>query len=462
MNDPTLFGAFFVGLLVGGLLAYFHGRIRSAALAEKLGASERTVADLAAVRQSLEHEASTLQDQVSGLVVRTSRAEAALTAEQEKARELARAEDRLKEVFAALASHALKDSNSQFLELAQQTFGKLRETAQGDLDARKQAVESLVKPISETLEKVGKKIDAVEQSRATAEGGLKQYLDSLGKAQGELRTETASLVKALRAPTVRGRWGEVQLRRVVEIAGMEEHCDFVEQETHAGEDGSIRPDLMVLLPGDRRIAVDAKTPLEHYLNALEATDENVRRECLRQHAALVREHVKQLGSKAYWERIEGTPDFVVLFMGDAFYAAAVQEDPRLFDYAVENRVVLATPMMLIGLLKMVTYAWRQETLAENARDISRLGRELHDRIGTVADHLRDLRKGLSRAVEAYNAAVGSLESRVLVSARRFTELGVAVDAQIPPASHVEVVPRGLSAPEFEAIEGESTRLVEQS
>jgi DNA recombination protein RmuC len=461
MSIPTLLAAFFVGLLLGALLAYFHGRIRSATLGERLAAADKTVADLTGERQTREVQASALREQLSQLVERASRAEAALAAEQGKAQELVRAEDRLKEAFAALASHALRDSNSQFLDLAQQTFGKLRETAQGDLDARKQAVESLVKPISETLEKVEKKIDAVEQGRREAEGGLKQYLDSLGKAQGELKTETASLVRALRAPTVRGRWGEMQLRRVVEIAGMDEHCDFVEQETHAGEEGAIRPDLIVLLPGRRQIAVDAKAPLEHYLNALEATDEDTRRDCLRRHAALVREHVKQLGSKAYWEKIEGTPDFVVLFMGDAFYAAAVQEDPTLFEYAVEKRVLLATPMMLIGLLRTVAHSWRQETLEQNAREISRLGRELHDRIGKVADHLRNLRKGLSKAVEAYNAAIGSLESRVLVSARRFPELGIAVDKQIPSGVPVDVLPRGLSAPEFDAVEEESHDLVEQ-
>lgn len=333
--------------------------------------------------------------------------------------------------------------------LSAKALSELQRESRDDLDHRRKAVEQMVAPVAQSLEKVNAEIRELEKARSTAYGALTQQLHSLAQTQEKLHAETANLVTALRAPAVRGRWGEVQLRRVVEAAGMLPYCDFVEQVT-AGADGRVlRPDLVVRLPGAKQVIVDAKTPLAAYLEALEAESEETRGARLRDHARQLRDHVTKLASKAYWEQLEATPDFVVLFIpGDPFFAAALDQDPALQEDAWRQRVVLATPSTLIGLLFVVAYGWRQEKVAESARAVSELGKELYDRLRTLAGHFVKLGRSLDGAVGAYNEAVGSLERRVLSAARRFPELGVPAGGEIEAPEPIERTARALQAQEL--------------
>ena len=431
-----------VGLLFGIALAWLIFRSQRASLSTRSVLMEK---ELVAVKGELLR----LQQAQSELVAARARLETALEAERkasaEKLELVTRAGDDLQNAFKALASDALKNNNSSFLQIAQETLKRFHTEAKGDLEARQTAVENMVAPVRESLSKVDAQIQQMEKARSEAYGDLKAQVQSLITTQKELQSETGNLVRALRTPNVRGRWGEIQLRRVVEIAGMLSYCDFAEQETVTTDSGRLRPDLVVRLPGGKQVVVDAKTPLQAFLDAFETNDEEVRRTCLANHARQVRDHINVLSGKKYWEQFDATPEFVVMFLpGETFFSAALEQDTGLIEHGVLNRVIPASPTTLIALLKAINYGWNQEKLARNAQQISALGKELHDRLRNLAAHITSVGTGLDRAVDSYNKAVGSMESRVLVSARKFAELGASVAEEIPELEPIETTTRSLS------------------
>jgi DNA recombination protein RmuC len=349
--------------------------------------------------------------------------------------------------FKALSADALARNNQAFLDLARGTLAQTQEAARGDLDLRRQAIAEIVTPVRASLDKVDARIQELETARAGAYAAISEQVRSLIETQAQLRGETGKLVTALRTPAVRGHWGEIQLRRVVEMAGMLDHCDFLTQSTVGPEDGRLRPDLLVRLPAGKTIVVDSKTPLDGYLQAIEATDEPARRARLADHARQVRAHMTALGRKSYWDQFDRAPEFAVMFLpGECFFSAALESDPSLIESGVEQNVILATPTTLIALLRAVAYGWRQESLAENAAAISALGKDLYKRLSDMGDHWNKVGKNLERAVEAYNSAVGSLESRVMVSARRFADLKTApLGVEIAELEPVEKKVRAVEA-----------------
>jgi len=441
----VLLGALIVGFwLSTRLRTQFHTQLFSAA--ERAQRAETLADELrrrgASDHEELDHLRCELSEQAQArAIAETQATETNKHAEEQKAL-LTQARHELAEAFQALSGEALKQNNEAFLNLAKTSFQTLQAEAKGELTQRQQAIDELVKPLSESLHRYDEQLRHLEQSRQAAYGGLDQHLKSLAESQQRLQQETGNLVNALRAPAVRGRWGEITLKRVAELAGMVAHCDFYEQESITIDEGRLRPDMIVQLPGGRQIIVDAKTVLAGYLEAHEASNEGDRVGGLRRHAAQVRSRMDELSLKAYWSQFEQAPEFVVLFLpGEQFLGAALEQDPRLIEDGFARGVVLATPTTLMALLRAVAYGWRQERLTAHAEEAGRLGKDLYERMAVLAEHLNDVGQSLGKSVLAYNKAVGSLETRILPAARRFKELGVSSDKEIPSLDPVEVVSR---------------------
>jgi DNA recombination protein RmuC len=419
-----------------------------AILEERVSAQKKQVDELiqkiASNDERIEQLRQLVANQLSDNATLTTRLDEERKNAGEKLALLEQAQVKLADTFKALSAESLRSNNQSFMDLAKTTLEKFHDQAKGDLSHKQQAIDALLKPIKESLEKVGGSLSELEKNRVGAYAELKEQVKALAMGQGQLQSETRNLVTALRAPTVRGRWGEIQLKRVVELAGMLEYCDFSQQTSVTSDDGRLRPDLIVQLPGGKAIVVDAKAPLAAYLEALEV-EGDARAERLRHHARQIRDHLSKLSAKNYWEKLQPTPEFVVLFLpGETFFSAALEADPTLIEYGVEQRVILATPTTLIALLRAVAYGWRQEHMAANAQQVAELGAELHKRLLSFVDHLAKVRSGLESAVDNYNKAIGSLESRVLVTARKFKELGASGGDEIPSVEPIERSPRLLT------------------
>jgi DNA recombination protein RmuC len=378
---------------------------------------------------------------------------------EEQKKLLEEAKKDLVDTFQALSAEALKSNNQAFITLARSTFETIQAHAKGELETRQQAIDALVGPLRESLTRYEKQILEMEKARQSAYGTLEEQLRTLATTNQQLQEKTSTLAIVLKGGSqARGRWGEMTLRNAAELAGMSEHCDFTEQETLESESGRLRPDMIVRLPGNRRIAVDAKVPLQAFLDASAAAKEEERKAALERHAQLARTHMNQLAARSYWEQLEPAPEFVVLFLpGESFFSAALEQDRTLMEDGMRKRVVLATPTTLIALLWAVEYGWRQEKIAENARLISELGKELYDRIRPFLAHLQGIGSALEKAVDAYNKAVASMEARVLPSARKLKELGAATGDEIPEIEPVDEAPRALAAAEANPTENDSSK-----
>lgn len=458
MNALMPVALFLAGFLVGSALAYLALRQLAAAQVAEATAAAGAEGRAAAVRaQDLGTRLASAESQLQAKETEVRSLDAQLTAlKTERAtfdarlEELGRAHDRMKDTFASLAAQALKSTSETFFQLAKGEFEGIRSAALRDLDDKEKAFATLISPIREGLQKYDAKIEQLARDRDESMGRLTAQLTNVERTNTELASQTQQLARALRSPAVRGRWGEMQLRRVIEIAGMLEHCDFSVQPMLEGNGGRLRPDVLVKLPGGNAVAVDAKVPLTAYLEALEETQDEARRHKLRQHAQQVRAHAEQLGKKNYWDQLDVSPEFVVLFLpGEVFFSTALEHDPLLIEESfTNNRVIIATPTTLIALLHAVAFGWRQESLARSAAEIAELGRELYERLCKFDDYMGDVGQHLGKAMDYYNKAVGSLESRVMVSARRFKELGIGSVGELAVLEPIESPVRSLRSPEL--------------
>ena len=438
-----------IGAALGWLLLRAKARAANAAelatLKERLTSKETELQKLQAGLDAALAEHNRTRDHNSQLNAELAAERRAVQAREESFRQAA---EELSGRFAELSQKALNANNQSFLELANATLQKFQQTAKGDLESRQEAINQLVEPLKKSLDKVDVKIGEIEKERVGAYAQLRLQVESLATDQVKLQKETSNLVNALRTPIVRGRWGEIQLKRVVEIAGMVEYCDFNQQETVSTDTGKLRPDMTIRLPNERTIVVDSKAPLQAYLEALEAPDEETRLAKLKDHARQIRTHLGKLGAKAYWEQFEQSPEFVFLFLpGETFFSAALEQDPSLIEFGVDQRVILATPTTLIALLKAVSYGWKQEQMAASAQEVSKLGKDLYDRLRVFTKHFESIGAGIKRALESYNDGVGSLEGRVLRTARKFKELGTVTGEEIEVVEPVDKTVRGLSLDE---------------
>lgn len=452
-----------VGFIVGGAIGWLLASVKTAQRGSaaqldaegRIKAAESSVQELRTQVIGLHQTSAQQQEKIRTESELKAAAEARLKEAQanleDQKKLLEEARLKLADTFNALASDALKSNNQAFITLARSTFETIQAQAKGDLETRHKAVEGLVNPLRESLNRYEKQIMDMEKTRQSAYGVLDEQLRTLAAANQQLQKETGSLATALRAPQVRGRWGEMTLRRVAELTGMSEHCDFAEQETFENETGRQRPDMIVNLPGERRIAVDAKVPLIAFLDAASAGSEADRQKHLSRYGQMVRAHMNQLAARSYWEQLNPTPTMVILFLpGESFFAAALEQDHTLSADAVEKKILLAAPTTLIAILLGVAYGWRQEQVARNAQVISDLGKQLYDRVRTFVTHFEGVGASLERSIESYNKAVGSLESRVLPSARRFKELGAAPGDEISELEPLDESPRALAARDRES------------
>lgn len=375
---------------------------------------------------------------------------------EEKFQSLKDAQAHLSKTFALLSTEALNRNNDTFLKLAQENLKQYQIKAKNDLDKKEKSFENLITPIKEALDKTEKQIHFMEKERKEAYGSLTQHLESMAQAQKTLHSETRNLVQALRRPEVRGQWGEMTLKRLAELAGMVEHCDFYEQEQINSEDGLLRPDMIVRMPDGREIVVDAKTPLDAYLSAIEAPDEDAKAKELERHARNVRNRVRELSAKSYWNQFKNSPDFVVLFIpGEQFLYTALDHDKNLLEEALRQKVILSTPTSFVALLRAVAYGWRQETLAENAEHIRHIGEDLYHRLSVFSDYLAKVGKSLDTSVSHFNKAVGSFDARILPSARKFTDMGISSKNAITEIDQIEKTTRSLEPNEPDSLQENS-------
>lgn len=468
MTSSALLGLIAVGciaLLLGAIIGTLSARGRTAADAAKRSAALATaVAELegtareraaaVAERDELRAEHTQLLERIQQSVAHAAGLESTLQAERasavDRAALLAQTQDQVREAFGTLSAEALNRNNEAFVQLAEARLAQARAAADGDLGQRQQAIEAMVNPLRETLTRVQTQLGDVEKDRAGSYATLLEQVSTMRQSSEQLRLETSQLVTALRAPQVRGRWGELQLQRTIEAAGMVEHVDYVDQASSTTDDGTLRPDLVVKLAGGKNVVVDAKVAFSGYLEALEARDEPTRAARMKAHARHMRKHVDDLSAKAYWERFSPSPEFVICFVpADAFLDAALREDPTLQEHAFTHNVVIATPSTLIALLRTIAYTWRQEALAENAAEVHKLGKELYQRLSTLGGHIDKLGRSLGTAVDSYNKTVSTIESRVFVTARRMVDLKVVDPATALSASaQLGELPRTTSAPEL--------------